>query len=66
MSKSCLITADCNLIACKKSSDSNLVDFKKFFFSAQFIESSGNDCLKAQTLMKLLQKFNTCILIVYT
>ena len=38
----------------------------KSFFSAQFIESSGNDCFKAQILMKLLQKLNTCILIVYT
>ena len=65
MSKRCLIAADCDLIACKKVSDSNLVDCKKFF-SAQIIESSDNDYLKTQTLMKLLQKFNPCILKVYT
>ena len=46
VSNSCLIASDSNLIACKKSSDdSNLVDCQKSF-SAQFIKSSENDCLK--------------------
>ena len=49
VSNSCLIASDSNPKACKKSSDdSDIVDYNKSF-PAQFLESSGNDCLKTHT-----------------
>ena len=49
VSNSCLIASDSNPKACKKSSDdSDIVDYNKSF-SAQFLKSSENDCLKTHT-----------------